>query len=187
MVRWKPAWILRVNSASRKNRGVVWYVQEKNCGAIFFTSTITGDVHQDIIQPFVSQLEKSERRSWLQQDNTRPYVSTNTMSFLRKFFISVCFPPTCGPPRSPDLSLLDFFLWGYLKNCVYMTAPQNLKDLKGNIAREIENINQKTLKHVFSNLMKRCRICKANSGGHFLGWSLTWVVKLISVQIWVKF
>ncbi len=32
---------------------------------IFFTSTITGDMYQDIIQQFVYQLEKSERRSWL--------------------------------------------------------------------------------------------------------------------------
>ncbi len=45
-----------------------------------------------------------------------------------------------------------------------MIAPQNIEKLKGNIAREID-IDQKTLKHVFLNLMKRCRICKANSGG----------------------
>ncbi len=91
---------------------------------IFFTSTITGDVYHDIIQQFVSQLEKSER-------------------------------------RSP----LNILLWGYLKNCVYMTAFRNLEELKGNIAQEIENIDQKTLKHVFLNLMKRCGICTANSGG----------------------
>ncbi len=48
-----------------------------------------------------------------------------------------------------------------------MTAPRNLEELKGNIAQEIENIDQKTIKHVFLNLMKRCRIRKANSGGHF--------------------
>ncbi len=48
-----------------------------------------------------------------------------------------------------------------------MTAPWNLKELKGNITRKIENIDQKTLKHVFLNLMKRYRVCKANSGGHF--------------------
>ncbi len=48
-----------------------------------------------------------------------------------------------------------------------MTAPWNLKEPKGNIARKIENIDQKILKQSFLNLMKRCRICKANSGGHF--------------------
>ncbi len=62
----------------------------------------------------------------------------------------------------PDLSPLDFFLWR-----IYVTVPRNLEELKDNIAREIENIDQKTLKHVFLNLMKRCQICKANSGGYF--------------------
>ncbi len=49
-------------------------------GPISFTSRITRDVYQDIIQQFVSQLEKYERRSWLQQDNASPHVSTNTAS-----------------------------------------------------------------------------------------------------------
>ncbi len=43
-----------------KKRDVVWYVQKKNCGVNFFPSTATGDVYQDIIQQFVSQLKKSE-------------------------------------------------------------------------------------------------------------------------------
>ncbi len=178
MVKWKSALILRVNSASRKNKDVVWYVQKKNCGANFFTSTITGNVYQDIIKQFMSQLKKSERRSWLQQDNARPHVSTNTMSFLHEFFNKYHeFPtrifqrvfdfhlPVASP--QPRLKSVRFFLWGYLNNRVYMIVPRNLEELKGNVARKIENIDQKTLKHVFLNLMKRCRICWAIFGGHF--------------------
>ncbi len=89
------------------------------------------------------------------------------MSFLCKFFKDHLISTNLWPPSSPDLSPPDFFLWNYLKNRVYMAAPRNLEELKGNIAREIENIDKKTLEHVFLNLMKRCRICKANSGGHF--------------------
>ncbi len=110
-------------------------------GPIFFTSTITGVVYQDIIQEFVSQLEKSERRNWLQQGMARPHVSTNTMSFLREFFNQRLFFTNLLPPHRPDLSSLDFFLWGYLKNRVYMAAPWNLEELKDNIARDIENID----------------------------------------------
>ncbi len=123
-------------------------------GPIFFISTITGDVYQDIIQHFVSQLEKSECRSWLQQDNACLHVSTNTTSFIIKFFKERLISANLWPPHSPDLSPLDFFIWNYLKNRVYMTALRNLEELKGNIAGEIENIDQKTLKHVFLNLMK---------------------------------
>ncbi len=69
-------------------------------GPTFFTSTITGDVYQDIIEQFLSQLEKSEHRSWLQQDNARPHVSMNTMSFLCEFSVSVCVPPLTTAERS---------------------------------------------------------------------------------------
>ncbi|KAJ4434068.1 hypothetical protein ANN_16387 [Periplaneta americana] len=42
------------------------------------------------------------------------------------------------PPRSPDLTTPDFFLWGYLKDRVYATRPQTLDDLKHNITQEIQ-------------------------------------------------
>ena len=34
------------------------------------------------------------------------------------------------PPRSPDLSLCDFFLWGYLKYKVYQSKPRTIPQLK---------------------------------------------------------
>lgn len=37
------------------------------------------------------------------------------------------------PPRSSDLSPLEFFYWGYLKNKVYETKPTSVDDLKEKI------------------------------------------------------
>ncbi|GBN85531.1 hypothetical protein AVEN_161118-1 [Araneus ventricosus] len=34
------------------------------------------------------------------------------------------------PPRSPDITQIDFFLWGYLKQQVYATPPPTLQDLQ---------------------------------------------------------
>ncbi|KAJ4437989.1 hypothetical protein ANN_13928 [Periplaneta americana] len=41
------------------------------------------------------------------------------------------------PPRSPDLSPSDFYLWGTLKNKVYASNPHTLQELK-DITREIQ-------------------------------------------------
>ena len=41
-------------------------------------------------------------------------------------------------PRSPDLTLCDYFLWGYLKDKVYRTPPQNIDDLRNKIQQEAE-------------------------------------------------
>jgi hypothetical protein len=38
------------------------------------------------------------------------------------------------PPRSPNLTTLDFFLWVTLKNVVYTSKPRTVQDLR----REIE-------------------------------------------------
>ncbi len=87
--------------------------RKRTVGPIFFISAITRDVYQDIIYQFVSQMEKSERRSWLQQDSARPYVSKNTMSFLCEFFNESLISTNLWPPHRHDLSPLNFFLWGY--------------------------------------------------------------------------
>ena len=42
------------------------------------------------------------------------------------------------PPRSPDLTPCDFFLWGYLKDKVFSTPPQNINELRQKIVREFD-------------------------------------------------
>jgi hypothetical protein len=38
--------------------------------------------------------------------------------------------PIARPPRSPDLTPLDFFLWGYVKNTVYQVKINDLQHQK---------------------------------------------------------
>ncbi|KAJ4431390.1 hypothetical protein ANN_19987 [Periplaneta americana] len=69
------------------------------------------------------------------------------------------------PPRSPDLTTPDFFLWGYLKDRVYATRPQTLDDLKHNITQEIQ-ANNRVLQRVASNMERRVELCLMQDGGH---------------------
>ena len=41
--------------------------------------------------------------------------------------------PTPWPPRSPDITPLDFFLWGYVKDKVFSTPVPDITNLKGRI------------------------------------------------------
>jgi hypothetical protein len=41
--------------------------------------------------------------------------------------------PLQWPPRSPDLTPLDFFVWGYLKTVVYSNLPNDFQDSKNKI------------------------------------------------------
>jgi len=59
------------------------------------------------------------------------------------------------PPRSPDLSMCNFFLWGYLKSRVYAHKPRTLNDLKGAIRQEIRPIDRQLLARVMVDLKKK--------------------------------
>jgi hypothetical protein len=40
--------------------------------------------------------------------------------------------------RSPDLSICDFFLWGYLTEKVFKHSPHTLPELKKRIIEEVK-------------------------------------------------
>ncbi|GFW80994.1 uncharacterized protein TNCV_4803621 [Trichonephila clavipes] len=44
------------------------------------------------------------------------------------------FEPVNWPPRSCDLTPLDYFLWGYVKSLVYADKPQRLAIWKATFA-----------------------------------------------------
>ena len=75
------------------------------------------------------------------------------------------------PARSPDLTPLDFFLWGYLKNKVYSKKFHSLDELKSAIKHEIDELKSNTelLKRVCASVTARVRECVEVDGGHFEG------------------
>ena len=71
------------------------------------------------------------------------------------------------PARSPDLTSLDFFLWGVLKNQVFSDKPKTLNDLKENIINALKDITPEMCKKVTESITKQCHHCIANNGLHF--------------------
>jgi hypothetical protein len=71
------------------------------------------------------------------------------------------------PPISPDLTSPDFFLWSYLKDTVYWTKPRDLKQLKMNITCAIDKVNERTLRKVARNMVKRVNKRTEMNGHHF--------------------
>jgi hypothetical protein len=57
------------------------------------------------------------------------------------------------PPRSPDATPCDFFLWGYVKVQVYVTPlPSSILELKVRNRTAIETITSDTLQTVWNEL-----------------------------------
>ena len=78
-----------------------------------------------------------------QQDGATCHTARATMTKLRadfgEQFISRSGPVN-WPPRSCDLTPLDFFLWGYVKAHVYMDKPATTDTLNTNTINFFEVI-----------------------------------------------
>lgn len=70
------------------------------------------------------------------------------------------------PPRSPDLTPADFWLWGYLKSRVYLRAPNNILELKNAIRSEITNITSDQLQSAVYSFANRIESVFNADGGH---------------------
>ncbi|GFX93163.1 putative transposable element [Trichonephila clavipes] len=76
------------------------------------------------------------------------------------------FGPVNWPPRSCDLTPLDYFLWGCVKSFVYADKPQTLDHLKDNIRRVIADIRPQMLEKVIENWTSRLDYIRASRGSH---------------------
>ncbi|GFU70542.1 uncharacterized protein TNCV_2511981 [Trichonephila clavipes] len=76
------------------------------------------------------------------------------------------FGPVNWPPRSCDLTMLDYFLWGYVKTFIYADKPQTLDHLEDNIRRVIADIRPQMLEKVIENWTSRLDYIRASRGSH---------------------
>ena len=52
------------------------------------------------------------------------------------------------PPRSPDLTPMDFYFWGHIKNKVYKTRPQSVEQLCERIRQACLEVTAQELRRV---------------------------------------
>jgi hypothetical protein len=93
--------------------------------------TIVAKDYPDILLSFVALLEEYKRNCWLQQVEETAQTAKTT-AFLQGLFgyRTVCHG--LWPPRSPDSTPPDFFLFGLLKDRVYCNNSRNMEDRKPN-------------------------------------------------------
>ena len=79
------------------------------------------------------QLIDSQPPIIFQHDGAPPHWGLRVRQFLSETFSDRWIGrdgPISWPPRLPDITPLDFFLWGYVKDIVYRTNVQDITDLK---------------------------------------------------------
>lgn len=147
----------------------------KIIGPVFLTQNLTGATYLEMLEtvlpPYLDDLTLDKRRVFcFQQDGAPPHFAVIVRKWLNDHFRCNWIGrggPTAWPARSPDLTPLDFFLWGYIKSKVYANRPRNIEELKFNIASIARSISTEMLKNVYESIRYRAYLCKQMQGGHF--------------------
>ncbi|GFS83144.1 putative transposable element [Trichonephila clavipes] len=118
--------------------------------------TVNGDRYRAMINNFfIPELNNHDvQELWFQQDGATCHTARATIDLLKDTFgdrLILRFGPVNWPPRSCDLTPLDYFLWGYVKSLVYADKPQTLDHLEDNIRRVIADIWPQMLEKVIEN------------------------------------
>lgn len=169
--------VIRQDHRQVNPRVNVWcgIYKDRLIGPIFIPLKLTGvdylQLLDNILPDFLDNLPLAElQRFRFQQDGAPPHYAGVVREWL-----NVVLPhqwigrggPVPWPPRSPDLSPEDFFLWGYLKQRVYVEPPQTVEELKAKILAACALITPDMIRAVLDEWSSRVAHCLVCQGANF--------------------
>lgn len=144
-------------------------------GPYYFEQNVTSDTYLEMLRDYV--LPELNRRGIDAQkicymhDGAPAHSTLIVRQFLTENFGSwIGRGPgsyIAWPPRSPDLNMLDFFLWGLLQHRVNITQSRTTEEIEEKVRQEINLVSFETLEKVHENMKKRLRICVEQNGELF--------------------
>ena len=144
-------------------------------GPFFFRQNLTSEsylhfLHTEILN-FLHELPLEQRRQLFYQHDGAPAHSTlEVREWLDHTFQDQWigrYSANPWPARSPDITPLDLFLWGYLKRKVYAQRPfRDVQHLEEMIRQCVNSITPYMLRNVLKELHFRTIRCIELNGGH---------------------
>lgn len=111
------------------------------------------------------------RQIFYQHDGAPPHNGFLVNNFLQETFYDHWIAnngPFLWPPRSPDLSVLDYFIWGSIKETVYFNPITTMEDCKAKVRNAFQNLPPGSIRMAtHDELIRRCEKCLEVQGGHF--------------------
>lgn len=177
-----PHWAVEAHTQYKESVNV-WagIVSDRIIGPYFFDGTLTGQRYLDFLRneliPALCRLFPNANNPnipgdfvWFQQDGAPPHFSREVREYLNDVFPGRWIGrrgPIEWPARSPDLTPMDFSLWGYLKHKVYRNKPNNIEELQNKIRHEIELITPQMIHNILEEFELRLACCQEANGAQF--------------------
>lgn len=173
-----PRWVGQLNTVGAE-KVMAWagIIHKTIIGPFFFTDTVNGESYTEMLTDFV--LPDLHRRGfdseqiYYMHDGAPAHIPNYVRQALDDNFLGWIGHGEGNrkilpwPARSPDLNMLDFFLWGVLQHRVYIEQSESIEVLKNTITQESRNIAEDVLERVQEHLVKRLKKCVEQNGELF--------------------
>lgn len=152
-------------------------VENKIIGPYLLPARLTGHIYEVFLRTVLPELLEEvpllvRQRMWYQCDGAPAHFSLSVRQYLDETYPNRWIGrggPVDWPARSPDLTPLDFGLWGHIKSLVYSSPVESEEDLLARILAACQTIQD--MPGIFENmrrsLVRRCHLCINNRGGIF--------------------
>lgn len=154
-------------------------------GPYFFEGNINGAYYLEMLNNFalpnlsrsynVLNIENAQLHDlWWFQDGATPHRTVNVRRRINQIFgarVVALGHNIEWPARSPDLTPCDYFLWGYVKQKVYVTPPDSINDLRRRIVGVFGELRQhpEMIRNVILEMNTRAEKCIQVGGQHVEG------------------
>lgn len=150
----------------------VWCAVSYRCGVIgpyFIEGRLNQHTYLNILNWFVDELPYEARCfSYFQHDGCPAHSTLGVCEWLNQHFQEKWIANAghiLWPPRSPDLTIMDFFFWGRIKQIVYSNRiPNDVEVLKNRIRDAVNSISLEEIRAAFNAFRTKIEEC-ANKGG----------------------
>lgn len=146
-------------------------------GPIILPNTLTGQTFLQLLSEQLPELLEDvplalRRGMYLQMDGCPAHYARAVRDFFNEEYPGRWIGrqgPIGWPARSPDMTPLDYFLWGTMKQKVYCTPINTAAELQErilNCAAEIRN-DPEMISRATQQIVFRAAVCLQQRGGHF--------------------
>ena len=159
--------------------GLVWYGfwYSNIIGPFFFENEqgaavmVNGERYRAMLNEFLfPKIEENDTDDiWFEQDGATCHTANVTIDLLRTVFENRIISRNSDvnwPPRSCDLTPLDYFCGRAVKDKCYANHPETIEALKHEMKVAIHGIQAQTVEDVLKNWDDRMGYCKASRGSY---------------------
>ena len=139
---------------------------------ILKNQTMNGERYLDVLKEIVVPMMTSMRynQCHFQQDGASVHWTIAARQYFNDHLPNRwigCGVPIQWPPRSPYLSLNDFWLWSCIREAVFKHPRANsLDELERRVKVFLENIDVEQVQRAYQSFENRCNLCILTNGTH---------------------